>query len=465
MGGTVAHVLRAVHVELPVLVTIALPLAVAQLAQNGMGFVDTLMAGRLGPTSMAGIALGSVTFFFVAIVTSSMLFAVGPMVAQAMGARRPEDAVAAVRQGLLMAFVLAPPAMALLWLMGPVLRLTGQDPATVVVTEGYLRAVSFGLLPFMLFTALRAFLEGQGHTRPLMVLAFAGVGLNVLGNQAFMFGRWGFPAWGLTGTGVATSLVYTGMAVLGLLYVAWRYRAPAVFKRPWRWDPVTAREVARLGWPISVTVGFESALFAVSALLMGRFGTSALAGHQVAIQTSSFTFMIPLALGIATSARVGHAVGRGDPIGARAAGVVGIGMSLLVMVGTALLFWLAPRWVVALYLDVTDPANALVVEHAVTFLAVAAAFQLFDGLQVSAIGALRGLKDTRAPMLITLVSYWFVGIGSGVLLAFVAGWEGVGLWWGLVLGLAVAGVALLFRFWALLRRWRPLAAALVDSSA
>ncbi len=459
------RVLVAFRRELPVLVTIALPLALAQLAQNGMGLVDTLMAGRLGPLSMAGIALGSVSFFFVAIVISSLLFAVGPMVAQATGANRPQDAVAALRQGLLLAAVLTPPAMALLWAVGPFLRLTGQDPATVDVAEGYLRAVSLSLLPFMLFTALRAFLEGQGHTRPLMLLAFAGVGLNIVGNQAFMFGRWGFPALGLTGTGVATTLVYTSMAALGLAYVAWRYRTPAVFGRRWRWDPATAREIVRVGWPISVTVGFESALFAVSALLMGRFGTAALAGHQVAIQSASFTFMIPLALGVATSARVGHAVGRGDPIGARAAALVGIGLSLLVMVGTALLYWLAPTSIVSLYLDVNDPANQRVVDHAVAFLAVAAAFQLFDGLQVSAIGALRGMKDTRAPMLITLVSYWLVGIGSGVGLAFAADLEGVGLWWGLVLGLAVAGFALLVRLSALLRNWRPAAPALVDSSA
>jgi len=212
-------------------------------------------------------------------------------------------------------------------------------------------------------------------------------------------------------------------------------------------------------------VAFETGLFAVSALLMGRIGAAELAGHQVAIQTASFTFMIPLALGVATTARVGHAVGRGDPLGTRAAGLVGILASVSVMSLTALLFWLAPRSVVALYLDVADPLNAAVVGHAVAFLGVAAAFQLFDGLQVSALGALRGLKDTRAPMLITLVSYWFVGLGSGVGLAFGLGFGGVGLWWGLVLGLAVASVALAARFLVLLRRVRPPPRPAVDSAA
>jgi len=460
----VAVVLAAVRREFPVLLAIAFPLALAQMAQNGMGLVDTLMAGRLGPDALAGIALGSVSYFLVTIVLSSMLFAVGPLVAQATGARRPEEAVRALRQGLWWSLALTPPAVALLWAMPWLLAAMGQEPVAVVPATGYLRAVSFAVLPMMVFTALRAYLEGQGRTRPLMLVAFMGVGLNVLGNQAFMFGRWGFPALGLTGTGVATSLVALAMALAGLAYVATFDRSRRPFAGPWRWDAHMAREVLRLGWPISLTVAFETGLFALSALLMGRFGAASLAGHQIAIQSASFTFMIPLALGVATTARVGHAVGRGDALGMRAAGVVGMVSALVVMSATALLFWLAPRFVVGLYLDPTDPLNAEVVGRAVAFLGVAAAFQLFDGLQVSALGALRGLKDTRAPMLITLVSYWFVGLGSGVMLAFVLGLEGVGLWWGLVFGLAVAGVSLTWRFVGRSRRFRPPAAVAVDSA-
>lgn len=457
--------LDAVRREVPVLVAVALPLAVAQIAQHAMGFVDTLMAGRLGPEALAGIALGSTSFFFVAIVVSSMLFAVGPLVAQATGARRPEDAVRAFRQAVLWALVLTPPSMALLWALPTLLPALGQDPAVVATASGYLRAVAWAVGPMFLFTALRAFLEGQGHTRPLMLVAFAGVGLNVVANQAFMFGRWGFPALGVTGTGVATSLVYAAMAVLAFAYVGWRYRVPSALGGRWRWERATAREVLRLGWPISVTVAFETGLFTVSAFVMGRIGAAELAGHQIAIQSASLTFMIPLALGVATTARVGHAVGRRDPLGVRAAGTVGIALALATMVLTAALFRFAPHLVVGLYLDAGDPANAVVVGHAVVFLGVAAAFQLFDGLQVAAIGALRGLKDTRVPMLLTLVSYWVVGIGSGLALAFLAGLGGVGLWWGLVLGLGVAGAALVSRFVALVRRWRAAPDALLDSSA
>ena len=439
--------------EAPILLRIALPLALAQMAQNGMGLVDTLMVGRLGPASLAGIALGSMLFFFVTIVSGAVLFAVGPLVAQATGARDPARAADVARHGVVAAGLLTLPVMALLWAAGPLLALLGQEATTVALATGYLRAVVWGVPGFMLYVALRAFLEGAGHTRPIMLISFAGIGVNVLANNALMFGRWGFPALGLVGTGYATAIVYTLMALLLAVHVARRDPTHPVL----RWARLRREqvlEIARLGWPIALTVGFETGLFAVTAVLMGLVGQTALAGHQVAIQTVSFTFMIPLGLGVATTARVGHAVGRSDPVGVRAAAGVGIATSLGVMCVTAAVYWLAPAFVIGLYLDVHDPVNAGVVAFATTFLRIGALFQLVDGLQVAAIGALRGLKDTRVPMLITLVSYWFVGLGSGVLLAFGLGLEGPGLWYGLVAGLAVASVWLSRRFLVLARRVR-----------
>ena len=443
--------LDACHREAPLLVRIAVPLALAQLAQNGMGLVDTLMVGRLGPAELAGIALGAMAFFFVSIVVGATLFAVGPLVAQATGARRPAEAAEAARHGVALGALLAVPVMLLLWFIGPLMALLGQDPDTAALATGYLRAVVWSVPGFMLFVPLRAFLEGRGETRPIMLISFAGVGANVVANNALMFGRWGFPALGLTGTGYATAIVYTLMALLLSAYVVWREPDHPVLR--WarlRRDRIA--EVARLGWPIAVTVGFETGLFAVTAFLMGLVGRTELAGHQIAIQSASFTFMIPLALGVATSARVGQAVGRDDPLGVRAAGAVGITLSTSVMCLTALLFWTAPELVIGFYLDLRDPANSAVIAFATTFLRIAAMFQLVDGLQVAAIGALRGLKDTRVPMLITLVSYWLVGLGSGIGLAFGLGLEGAGLWYGLVAGLAVAALWLTRRFLALVRR-------------
>ncbi len=445
--------LDAVRREIPALLRIALPLALAQLAFNAMGLVDTLMVGRLGPADLAGIALGAMTFFFVTIVASATLFAVAPLVAQATGAARPGDAAEAARHGVVLGMALMPLVMVLLWFTGPLLGVLGQDPDTTARATGYLRAVVWGVPGFMLFVPLRSFLEGRGETRPVMVIAFAAVGVNVLANNALMFGRWGFPALGLVGTGYATSIVYTLMALLLAAFVGWHEPGHRVL----RWAPVRREriaEVARLGWPIAVTVGFETGLFAVTAFLMGLVGQTELAGHQIAIQSASFTFMIPLAVGVATSARVGHAVGRGDPLGVRSAGAVGIGLAVGFMCFTAFLFWTAPLVVIGFYLDLNDPANRGVIVFATTFLRIAALFQLVDGLQVAAIGALRGLKDTRVPMLITLVAYWLVGLGAGVWLAFGAGLEGAGLWYGLVAGLAVAALWLTRRFVKLVRRVR-----------
>jgi multidrug resistance protein, MATE family len=439
--------------EVPSLLRIALPLALAQLALNAMGLVDTLMVGRLGPADLAGIALGAMAFFFVTIVASAAMFAVAPLVAQASGAGRPADAAEAGRHGLVLGALIAPPVMLLLYVVGPLMGLLGQEADTAARATGYLRAVLWGVPAYMLIVPLRSFLEGRGETRPVMLIAFVAVGLNVLANNALMFGRWGFPALGLVGTGYATAFVYSAMATLLTLYVVRRESAHPVV----RWAPVVRdrlAEVARLGWPIALTVAFETGLFGVTAFLMGLFSQPQLAGHQVAIQSASFTFMIPLALGVATSVRVGQAVGREHASGARTAGVVGMGLAVGFMCLTAVLFWTAPRAVIGLYLDLGDPVNAAVIAHASAFLRIAAMFQLVDGLQVAAIGALRGLKDTRVPMFITLVAYWPIGLGLGVYLAFGAGMQGVGLWYGLVAGLAVAAVWLTSRFSTLVRRLR-----------
>jgi MATE family multidrug resistance protein len=430
---------------------LAVPLVLAQLAQNGMSVVDTLMVGRLGARDLAGIALGGSTFTFVFILCMAVLFAVGPMVAQAHGGRRPEDAARATRQGLWMALALSVPGVIVFLEAGPLLVLAGQDAATAAASAAYLRAMAWGF-PFALaFTALRGFLEGQGDTRPILVVAALGVGLNVIANEVLMFGRLGFPRLGLVGTGYATSVVYAVMALLIAVYLRARYRRYRVFAGMRQPDLGTLRELVRIGWPISFTLGFEVGLFWLTALLMGRFGDAALAGHQIALQSASTTFMVPLGISIAAGVRVGQAAGRSDPGGVARGGVVGITLSALFMACAAALFWLAPDAVIGLYLPVHAPGNAEVVAFARRFLAIAAIFQVFDGTQVSASGSLRGLKDTRVPMLLTLVAYWLVGVPVGVWLAFGSGAGPSGLWFGLVAGLATAAALLVTRFVRLLR--------------
>ena len=432
--------------ELADLLAVAGPLVLAQLAQMSMSFVDTLMAGRLGQDALAGIALGSVVFQLVSIVSMGVLFSVAPLVSQAHGAGDSDGAARAARQGIWLAVLLAIPGFALFRSAEPILLFLGQDPETAALAAGYLGAAAFGFLPSLVLTALRGFLEGLSDTRPIMLVLLLGIALNVVANNALMFGRWGFPALGLTGTGVATAIVYTVMAVLAAAIVVLRYREHRVLRGLRRPDPSVLRELFRVGWPIGLTLGFEGGLFSFTALLMGLFGQAALAGHQIAVQAASVTFMVPVGLSIATGVRVGQAVGRHDAAAVRRAGLTGIGAAVAFMFLTAALFRFAPGLVVAAFLDPNDPANAEAVRFAARFLGIAALFQVVDGIQVSAAGALRGLRDTRAPMIISLVAYWLVGMSVASLLAFPLGWGGSGLWAGLVVGLGTAAVLLLRRF-------------------
>lgn len=424
------------------------PVVAAQLAQISMGFVDTVMVGRLGSTALAGVALGNTVFFFVAVLGLGMVMAVGPMVSQAYGAGDDAFVARSTRQGLWLAVLLAVPAFVLLRHMEPVLRALGQAPEVAAGAAGYLRAIAWGFLPFLGFTALRSLVEGVSRPWPVTAIAFAGVGLNIVANSVLMFGKLGFPALGLVGTGWASAVVFWFICIALAVFVHRHaaLRRYAVWQHVRRPDGKVLRELFRIGWPVGVALGIESGLFTVTALLMGRIGTTALAAHQVALQCAAFTFMVPLGIGIAASVRVGQAVGRGDAGGVRRAGAVGVALAALFMGGAGLLFWLAPRPLVGLYLDVADPANAPVVRLAVTLLGIAAFFQLFDGVQVSAAGALRGLKDTRVPMVVCFLAYWVVGLGSGYVLGFALGLGAPGLWWGLVLGLATAAVLLSLRF-------------------
>jgi MATE family multidrug resistance protein len=428
------------------LLVMALPLVLAQLVQAGMAFVDTVMVARLGSDQLAGIALGATTYMLMTIFLQGVVFAVGPMVSQAYGGQRFGDAGRAVRQGLWLALFLGLPALPLLVFAEPLLLAVGQEPASSGLASTYLAAAAWGFVPSLLLVSLRAFLEGIGDTRPILVLMILGLGANIVLDEVLMFGRLGLPALGVAGTGYATSAVHTLMLLLAGAYVLARHRRFDVFAGPRRPDRRLLGELLRLGMPIGLTLGFEAGLFAATALLMGLVGSTALAAHQIAIQSATMTFMVAVGLAVATSVRVGQAVGRGDADGARLAGRVGMALSVAAMFFSALLFWLAPSTVISIYLDPHAPANREVARLAAAFLGIAATFQIFDGIQVSAAGALRGYKDTTVPMLISLVSYWLVGIASGSALAFSLGWGGRGLWTGLVLGLATAAVLLLIRF-------------------
>jgi MATE family multidrug resistance protein len=325
-----------------------------------------------------------------------------------------------------------------------------QQPPDVARQSGdYLKAISWGLLPAFLFLSLRSALESLSDTRPILLISLVNVILNVVANEVLMFGRFGLPAMGLVGTGYASALVMAIACLLSMGYFRWRYPRLKIFSLENLFSAVNRRQMWELicvGVPIGMTIGFETSMFSASAFAMGWFGKDALAAHQIALQTASIAFMVPLGISIAASVRVGQAVGAGDMFRTKIVGYMGIVTSGAVMVISAACFVVFSREIIGLYLDLTASENVAVITIATSFLWVAAAFGVFDGLQVGGSMALRGFKDTRAAMLLTLLAYWGCGVTSGAVFAFVLGYEGLGLWYGLTTGLAVAAVILFLRF-------------------
>ena len=435
-----------VRTEIRLTLALAIPLVLVQLSQMAMSFIDVVMVGRLGTEALAAAVLGSTVFFTLALVCVGVILSVTPTVSQAVGAREDAKVGRATRQGLWLATFLGIPFVILLGYAEPILLWTGQDPDVAALAARYLRAIRWGFVPNLWFTALRGLCEGVARPRPVLAVTVLGMGVNVVANYALMFGRWGFPELGLEGTGWSSAIVMAVMFVVLGLYVrrSARLKAYRVFAGLRRPDPEMLKMLFVLGWPIGIGFGLEAGLFTAATLVMGQFGQTALAAHQVALNAASVAFMVPLGIGMAGGIRVGQSAGAGNLKGASRAGWTAVGLGSSFMVLSALLFWLRPEWVVWLYAG-RDPDPA-VAELAVALLGVAAVFQLVDGIQASAAGALRGLKDTRVPMLIGAFSYWGLGLSLGAGLGLYLGVGPRGLWWGLTLGLAAAAVLLTLRF-------------------
>lgn len=436
--------------EVKAVLHLAIPLAGAQLSQSATGFVDTVMMGFLGSQTIAAGGLGATYFTALLLISSAVMAAVSPLAAEAHGAGKPERVGQVARQGLWLAVALSIPLTWLLWNAALVLRLLGQAPETIALSQIYLRAIAWGLLPGLGFAVLRSFVAALSDARPIIVIMIGGTLINIVTNYGLMFGIGILPQLGLAGLGWASTLSLWCMflALVGYILNQPQLRAYGVFRHLHRFDQQIFGELIKIGIPMGVLSAVEVGLFAVTTVLMGQLGTVALAAHQIAIQTAAITFTIPTGIGLATTVQVGQLIGQGNFKRAKRAGFIGIALGCLFMSSMAILFWTMPGSIVALYLDIRDPLNAEVVELAKRLLLVAAMFQLADGIQVTATGALRGFKDTQIPMLIGLATYWGVGLTSGYVLGLTLGFGGVGLWWGLALGLAVAAILLTWRFWA-----------------
>ncbi|MHC5769426.1 MAG: MATE family efflux transporter [Nostoc sp.] len=432
---------------------LAIPLAAAQLAQSATGFVDTVMMGWLGSQTIASGGLGAVIFSFCLFIFTGIVSAVSPLAAQAYGAGNKEKIGTIVRLGLGISLVLGIPITLLLYNGGALLLLLGQDANTVALAEIYLRAIALGFIPALGFAVLKSFLSALLQPQLVIVTVVLGTLFNITANYVLMFGKLGFPALGLAGIGWASTLSLWSMFVALAVYIhnQPRFAVYSIF-RPSSHEafPLEHRrivgEIFQVGLPIGGLIAVEAGLFTVVTFLIGQLGTNALAAHQIALQTISMSFQMALGISLATTVRVGQLAGQNDLVGTRLAGYVGIGIAALSMSVVGIAFWLVPKSIISLYIDINNQNNADVVALAVKLLAVAAIFQIVDGVQVTAAGALRGLKDTRIPMLIGIFAYWCVGLFTGYTFGISLGSGAIGLWWGLAIGLAIAAIILTWRF-------------------
>jgi MATE family multidrug resistance protein len=429
---------------------LASPLVLTNFAQALISATDVLLLGRLGPEALAAGALG------VNLVNAFMFSGVGlvtaaaPMIARELGRRRSSvrDVRRTVRQTMWSAIVLVALFWTALSFAGPIFRLLDQPPALVEQATSFVHAVMWGMLPYFLFLALRSFMAALERPGWSLAIGASAVIVNGLLNYGLIFGHFGLPALGVVGAGIGSSItnLLAFLALSAVVVLHPRFRRYRLFRRFWRADWPRFRDVWRLGLPIAVTLAMEVTVFNAAIFLMGLIGTAEIAAHAIAIQLATLSFMVPLGVAQAATVRVGLAFGRRDATAAGLAGWTAFVMATGFMCMTAILLVMIPRTLVGLFLDLANPANAHVAALAVSFLFVAAVFQIVDGAQVVSAGMLRGLHDTRVPMLFAMFGYWVVGIGIGVGLAFGAGLGGLGIWIGLASGLATVAVLMTLRW-------------------
>ncbi|MES2256138.1 MAG: MATE family efflux transporter [Pseudomonadota bacterium] len=455
------HNLAAWMAEARELTRLAIPMAATQLAQMIILATDTVMLGHFSKEALAAGAIGNTVFFFIWLLGTGPVSAVSPMIAHVVGrhslhqkSRDRREVRLVVRMGIWSVALMSPPLLAALFFTRDILLLLQQEPKLAADAGIYTAALAFGLPCSLAFQVLRNFSTSLSRPIPPMVVMGLAILFNALGDYALIFGHFGLPQLGLIGAGIASAssnlFTLVAMTVITLrLPVLKPYRfLHRIFQPHWR----TLIELFHLGLPIGVTMLFEVALFNAATLAMGTFGIAALAAHQIAITIPSLTFMVPLGIGLAGTVRVGLAAGAGDMYGARRAGFTAMGLGVIFMFVAALVLILFPHSIAMLWLpDSADNRDVLAL--AVTFLHVAAAFQLMDGLQVTASMSLRGLKDARGPMWVAGASYWLAGAPMCALLGFGLGMKGLGIWLGLAFGLLVAAILLTTRF-ALLSKKR-----------
>jgi MATE family multidrug resistance protein len=436
--------------ELRAVFALALPVAAVQVGMMAMGVVDTIMVGHYAARDLAAVALGNLYFFSSVVFPMGLLMALDPVVSQAVGAGDREAVGRGLQRGLALALTLGIPAALVLLPGAPLLRLLNQPPEVAPVAAGYAIAAIPGVFPFLAFIVFRQTLQALGRVAPIVLTILLSNLANLFFNWVLIYGHLGFPEMGAIGSGWASSLS-RWLMFLGLLMLSWPLLGPylrPVRREAFRLSPLL--RMVRLGAPIGIQFSLEWGAFGATGILMGWLGTVAMAGHQVALNLASLTFMVPLGISQASAVMVGQGVGREDPVGARRSAGAGLFLGVCFMVFTAFAFLFFPGPLARIY-----STDLEVLALAITLLPLAGVFQVFDGLQVVASGVLRGVGDTRSPMVLNLLGFWCIGMPVGLWLAFGANHGPVGLWWGLVFGLATVSVLLLLRVRSRLGRELP----------
>ncbi|MGB6685721.1 MAG: MATE family efflux transporter [Candidatus Acidiferrum sp.] len=434
--------IRTFRSELGPTLRLALPLVLAELGWMTMSIVDTMMVGRLpnsaaaiGAVSLGGILVNVLSFF-----GGGLLVGLDTLVSQAFGAGEREDCHRSLLHGIYLSLALTPLLMVPVWYFEPLLRAAGIAPDIIVLAVPYSKALAWGTLPLLLYFAVRRCMQAMNMVRPI---AFALVSANLInagGNWLLIYGKLGAPHMGAVGSGWSTAWarIYLSAVLVGfLLWYDHRHRT-RLLHTPIELDLGRMRRLLALGLPTATQITLEIGVFALVTALIGRLGAVALASHQIALNTVAFTYMVPLGISSAAAVRVGQAIGRKDPQGAADAGGTAIVLGATFMTCMSVLLLVFPRWIARAY----TPDEA-VIHSTIILLAAGAAFQLFDGIQTVATGALRGLGDTRTPMFCHFTAYWIIGLPLGAWLCFRRGWGAFGLWSGLSLALILIGIVLL----------------------
>lgn len=436
--------------EIRATVALAWPLVLTNLAQSLIQSTDVLLLGWAGSAVLAAGTLGINVYYAFLIFGIGLVIAAAPMMAKELGARRHSvrDVRRTVRQTMWAAVAIVVPVWMVLWRTEAILLAMHQEPALAAGAGRFARALMWGMLPALWYLVLRSFVSALEQPVWSLVVGAAGVMFNAGLNYSLIFGKLGFPALGLTGAGIGSSCanLFMFLAMAVVVSVHPRFRRYRLFGRFWRADWQRFREVWRLGLPIAVTLALEITIFNAAVFLMGLIGAASLAAHAVALQIAAFTFMVPLGLSQAVTVRVGLAFGRRDSAGIARAGWTAFALGVGFMALMALVMLAIPNRLVGLFLDPADPANGPVIALAVSFLFVAALFQIFDGAQSVAAGMLRGLHDTKVPMLFAAFGYWGIGLATAIGLGFGLGWRGFGIWVGLATGLAAVSALMLGRW-------------------